>query len=337
MKAIVYSLIVFLISFLNCYKPSGSQIQPNPYAKWASESEGLFAKNLPKRIPNWRNRSYSLDPLRLKVLTEVNTIDGVDEIPESSKEKAKFDLILQNLNFPKPVESILEEYIYGIYFIKGLGSTGLTSFVIDESKNTVGGIIYLDTDLITLPGNDWASYKDNTVFHSNTNERLSVQISDENRMEDTLKFILLHELGHIVSVIKNQVPSFQAEFRDFSKFPLFKDVWITETESLYDHTFFPERSKIKFYNKTPVMQIFPEGLSIYRKLKNSAFVSLYAATNGDDTFAEAFAQYVFVVLEKKKYKIQFQRFGTIEFSFENPILLESGRRYREFFETIGLK
>ncbi|MCZ8344384.1 MAG: hypothetical protein O9301_15225 [Leptospira sp.] len=337
MKAIVYSLIVFLLSFLNCYQPTGPGIQPNPYAKWAKESEGLFTKNLPKWIPNWKRRSYDLDPLRLKVLTEVNAIDGVEEIPRSSKEKAKFDLLLQRINFPEKIEFILDTSIFGIYFVQGLGVTGLTSFVIDESKNTVGGIVYLDTDLITLPANDWASFKDNTAFHQMPNERLTIQISEENRTEDTLKFIILHELGHIVSVMKNQVPSFQAEFRDFSKFPLFKDVWTTETESLYDQTFFPERSKIKFYSKTPELQIFPEGLSIYRKLKNSAFVSLYAATNGDDSFAEAFAQYVFVVLEKKKYKVQIQRFGKVEFSLENPILLESGRRYREYFESIGLK
>lgn len=337
MNRFIYLLIPFLFNLNACTPEPSATIPKNPYAIWASESPGLKIETLPSKKGSWQSRSFALDRERTSLLKAINEIDGIEEVPETSPLKNKFETILNEIQFPSSVHALSEKLIYGIYFVKGLGSSGLSAFLMDNSGRIQGGIMFLDTDLLDKGSNDWASFKDNTAFRSAPNESLSIQISNENNIQETLRYIILHELGHVLSVTNKYVPDFREETRDFRKFALYKDVWESETFSPYEKTFFPERSKIKFYRKDPSLSLFPEGLMIYRKLKNSSFVSLYAATNADDTFAEAFVQYVYVVLEKKPYHIQLKKNGEPEFEWTNPIEKEGGRRFRDLFLSIDLK
>ncbi|MGV3667559.1 MAG: hypothetical protein ACO1NV_15635, partial [Leptospira bouyouniensis] len=87
----------------------------------------------------------------------------------------------------------------------------------------------------------------------------------------------------------------------------------------------------------PTIPIFPDGKFLYKKLTNTQFVSLYAATNADDTFAEAFVQYVHVYLLKKEYKVIFVSGNDSEVLLAEPISKEGGRKFRELFKDIFAK
>ncbi|PJZ44710.1 hypothetical protein [Leptospira brenneri] len=329
----IISLLPFL--FWVC-TPSSFSIPPNPYADWAKNNVGLQVKNLPPLQGTWNQRIYPLDKNRLDTLVSVNVIDGIDDIPSPTKDlsiwKTKLNQIQNSL--PKAVNDLADSYIYGIYFVTNLGSTGLTGIVRDENGKPIGGIIFLDSDLLGDGGNDWASKKESTAFLPSKEHSIKIHLDDSNSIETAVQFIILHELGHILSITKGHAPDFSETQRDFRKFPLFEGIWWSETYSPYEATFFPERNKIKFYKKTPNLSLFPEGKFLYKKLTNTGFVSLYAATNADDTYAEAFAEYVHVVLLKKEYKVILTSKNSSETLLQNPINKEGGRRFREIFQTM---
>ncbi|MDF3819301.1 hypothetical protein P3G55_05290 [Leptospira sp. 96542] len=328
-----FKILISVICLVGC-EPNTIEISQNPYTDWARNHPGLQVANLPEKKGNWQTRFYPLDKERLETLGDVNAIDGITEVPRPTSDFKTYETRLIRVAeiLPNPVKKILEKYLYGIYFVQGLGSTGLTGIVRGKNKEPLGGILFLDTDYLQKPINDWATEKDGSAFQ--THESLSLKLSEENSNIQTLKFIILHELGHILATVLNHAPDYSETYRDYRKFPIFEGVWITETISPYDQTFFPERNSIRFYKKHANTKLFPDGYNIYKKLKNTSFVSLYAATNADDTYAEAFAQYVTVVLEKEDYIVKINANGKEEEILKNPILLEGGRRFRILFEKV---
>lgn len=335
MRSNPYLISVLLFLFWAC-TPSSFTLPKNPYAAWAKESIGLQSKNLPHLQGTWNTRVYPLDSKRLDTLIAINAIDGIEDIPGPTKDlspwKAELNQIYKTL--PKEVNALSDSLVYGIYFVTNLGSTGLTGIVRDESGKPIGGIIYLDSDLLGDGGNDWASKKESTAFLPSKEHSIKIHLDDSNSKESAIRFIILHELGHIVSIVKAHAPDFSENQRDFRNFPLYNGIWWSETYSPYEATFFPERNKIKFYQSTPSISLFPEGKFLYKKLTNTQFVSLYAATNADDTYAEAFAQYVHVFLLGKEYKVILTSNGSSETLLQDPIRKEGGRRFRDLFQNI---
>ncbi|TGL87807.1 hypothetical protein EHQ68_00120 [Leptospira congkakensis] len=335
MRSNPYIISLLLLLFWTC-SPQPFSLPPNPYADWAKNNIGLQSKNLPSLQGTWTDRVYPLDPKRLETLIAINAIDGIDDIPKPTKDLSSWKLELAEIqkSFPIEVNGLFDSLVYGIYFVTNLGSTGLTGIVRDEDGKAIGGIIFLDSDLLGDGGNDWASKKESTAFLPSNEYSIQIHLDDSNSKESAIRFIILHELGHILSITEGHAPDFSEKQRDFRNFPLFNGIWWSETYSPYEVTFFPERNKIKFYQKTPTLSLFPEGKSIYKKLTNTGFVSLYAATNADDTYAEAFAEYIHVVILKKDYKVILSVKGSSETLLQNPITKEGGRRFRETFQTI---
>ncbi|TGK47838.1 hypothetical protein EHQ16_01435 [Leptospira kanakyensis] len=335
MRSNPYIISLLLLLFWTC-SPQSFSLPPNPYADWAKNNIGLQRKTLPSLQGTWNTRVYPLDPKRLDTLTAINAIDGIEDIPKSTKDLSSWKLELTNIqkSFPKEVNDLFDSLVYGIYFVTDLGSTGLTGIVRDDHGKAIGGIIFLDSDLLGDGGNDWASKKESTAFLPSNEYSIQIHLDDSNSKESAIRFIILHELGHILSITQGHAPDFSEPQRDFRKFPLFDGIWWSETYSPYEATFFPERNKIKFYQKTPTLSLFPEGKFLYKKLKNTGFVSLYAATNADDTYAEAFAEYIHVLILKKDYKVILSTGAGSEILLQNPIKGEGGRRFRETFQTI---
>lgn len=335
MRSNPYLISLFLFLFWVC-TPTSFSLPENPYADWAKDNIGLQEKNLPALDGNWNTRVYPLDSNRLDTLIAINAIDEITDVPKPTKDlspwKKELNQIFQLM--PKELNALTNSLVYGIYFVTDLGSTGLTGIVRNKEGKPIGGIIFLDSNLLMDGSNDWATKKEATAFLPSKDHSIRVHLDDTNSKQITLRFIILHELGHIVSIVQGQAPDFSETQRDFRKFPLYDGIWWSETYSPYEATFFPERNQIKFYQSAPTLSLFPEGKLIYKKLTNTGFVSLYAATNADDTYAEAFAQYAHVYLYKNEYKVILTSNGISETLLHDPIRKEGGRRFRETFQTI---
>jgi hypothetical protein len=333
--------LLFLISLVlvNC-RENPPVFPINTYASWSLNDPGLQRRSLIFPLgEEWESRVHSLDQIRLETLIAVNKIDGISEIPQASPDEAQFTARLREVrkSLPDKVNEQFSKYLLSIYFVKNLGSSGLTG-IIRYNQDPIGGIIFIDTSLLSNSANAWATAKEKTVFSFNTGEDLKVIL--ENDAEDTinnaLAFILLHEFGHILATVDKHAPDYSVIKRDYRGFPYFKDFWISESQSEYDGDV-KERNKIQFYSKNKRAMV-PEGLEVYSDLKDTPFVTLYSATSADDSFAEAYASYVHVILQGKPYEVRYLKDGESKVIFENGINRRQGNSQREFFNKVfGIK
>ncbi|WP_411821863.1 hypothetical protein [Leptospira sp. 'Mane'] len=334
-KNFKFTLLLLLLSF-QC-KPNPPHFDPNPYADWSLNDPGLQRSSLSFPLAEtWDGRVRTLDKVHTQTIIELNKIDGFTEVPEKSDKEDLFSkrLSLIRKNLPEKVSILMDRYLYGIYFVKNLGGTGVTG-IIRYNKEPIGGIIFLDTDLLNQPANEWATFKEKSVFTEQEGKNLRVILeTEENNTEvAALEFILLHEFGHILATVESHAPDYSVVKRDYRNLPFFKGIWIGETMSEFDEDDFAERKKIKFYGKEKI-NLVPDGLNLYKKLHDLPFVTLYSATNADDSYAEAFASYIHVVLQGKPYEVHLVEPNAKSVIFRNGILRDEGEQSRKFFDKI---
>lgn len=324
-------VFISFLSFCGFCTPDKAILQDNPYSDWAQSSAW---NDFPVQAENWEKRILPLKKEWKEGLDRLNQIDGIDLLVSEAKTPAWLGEPSIR-RFPSVIDSLFQKYLKGIVFVQNLGSTGVTVIVRDNQGNPKGGIVFLDVTYLDKPINDWATLKERTAFHIALDEDLNLKLADEkeNSKVGTYEFILLHEFGHIFSVVMGIAPDFSLKKRDFSLYPFYKDIWDSDVDSPFDHTILAERKKLRFYGK-PELVLFPEGFHFYKKLKNTPFVTLYAAGNADDTFAEAFVSYVHCLLMKRPYQVEIRKSGKTIFKAKNGIEEESGRRPREFIANL---
>ncbi len=324
-------LFLLFSGFFWFCSPEKGVVPDNPYSTWAQSSAWA---DFPEPKENWEKRILPLKKDWKDGLDQLNQIDGIDLLVSEAKTPAWLGEPAIR-RFPPVVDSLFQKYLKGIVFVQNLGSTGVTVIVRDAEGKPKGGIVFLDVSYLDKPVNDWATSKERTAFQISADEELNLKLAEEkeNSKIATYEFILLHEFGHIYSVVMGIVPDFSLKKRDFSTYPFYEDVWDSEVDSPFDRTILSERKKLRFYGK-PELVLFPEGFHFYKKLKNTPFVTLYAAGNADDTFAEAFASYVHCSLMRRPYQVEIKKGGKSIFKAQNGIDEESGRRPREFIANL---
>ncbi|TGL61256.1 hypothetical protein EHQ58_05625 [Leptospira ognonensis] len=335
----LYILFLLPILLVNC-RAKDVVIPDNPYASWSLREPGLQRRSLNFPLgEEWDARSQPLDQMRRETLIAINEIDGIKDRPIASDHAQDFISKLSGIkkSFPEKVNEQFNKYVFAIYFVKNLGSSALSG-IIRYNKDPIGGIIFIDTDWLGKPANEWATAKEKTVFSFGSGEDLKLVLEKEenNTVSNALAFILLHEFGHIISIVDNVSPDYSLPKRDFRSFPFFKDIWLSEVESEHDSEL-TDKKKIKFYSKG-MIPFGSEGIKLYSELEDTPFVTLYASTNADDTFAEAYASYVHVVLQGKPYEVHAINGSESKLIFENGISRSSGKSQRLFLNKIfGIK
>jgi len=339
MNTPLYILFLVSVLFVNC-RAKTVVIPENPYAAWSLTDPGLQRRSLNFPLgEEWDARSHTLDDIRRETLLALNKIDGISDRPIASDDEAAFVAKLASIkrSFPDKVNEQFNKYVFAIYFVKNLGGSAVTG-IIRYNRDPIGGIIFIDTDWLGKTANDWATSKEKTVFSFAEGEDLKVILEKEenNTVANALAFILLHEFGHIVAAVDNIGPDWSLPKRDYRTFPYFKDFWISEVDSEYDGDI-KDRNKIKFYSKNKI-PFGTEGKSLYSDLEDTPFVTLYAATNADDSFAEAYASYVHVILQGKPYEIHAVQGSDEKIIFENGISRSEGKSQKQFLDKIfGIK
>ena len=331
----LYILFLLSVPLVNC-RPDPPPIPTNPYAVWNLNDPGLQRRSLNFPLgETWDQRAKELDAVRKSTLLAINEIDGISDIPSGAPDANVFASKLSKIrqSFPDKVNEQFDQYVFAVYFVRNLGSSGLTG-IIRYNKEPIGGIIFIDTERLSKKANEWATEKEKTVFSFAPGQDLKVTLeTDENNtIENSLAFILLHEFGHILATVDAVAPDFSLMKRDFKTFPYFKDFWFTEVHSEYD-TDIKDRTKFKFYSKEKI-PFSPNGLELYSELEDSPFVTLYSANNADDSFAEAYASYVHVILQNKPYEVHAIQDSESKLIFDNGINRSEGKSQREFLNKI---
>jgi len=281
-----------------------------------------------RRLHTWKaalarpvdERIGPASPQLVEYLSLDNIYNGFPERPRTAKLDAAFlaDVKGAIADLPPGIWRLFNERLIGVYFVEDLGGTGFTDFVADQAGRPAGYVVLDSAILGRQTANAWATWKENTPFKTQTMFKLDARIEagrDDNR-RSAIRYILLHELGHVLSIGGNIHPPGNAAPREIpakTKYPFFDLSWTIDRRAgkyvtLFDANF-PQRKDVVYYfgAKLAASEMVPA----YSNLEKTNFPSLYAVTHPADDFAEAFASYVHVVLMKRPWQITISRSGEV--------------------------
>lgn len=260
-------------------------------------------------------------------LTLDNIANGYPNRPQPAALPADF---LQDVNdafagIPLPVRRLLERKLAGIYFLKDLGGTGFTEYVLDAASRPAAGFVVLDQDVLAgQTANAWAAWKENTPFRADARFKLEAQIEEtaQDNRGNAIQYILLHELGHVLSTGETMHPRWDRTPRQVASvaaFPFARLGWkdpkgADRYASRFDAAF-PLRRQVAYYFGAKL-----DGdrmVEAYDQLEGTNFPTLYAATNPADDFAESFVSYVHTVLLKRPLEIRLYRDGKLAKTYKS--------------------
>ena len=276
---------------------------------WAS----ALAKPLEQRV--------GAAPSELLVYLNLDNIaSGLPNRPHAAVIPVDFmkDLNDAIAELPPPVKSLVAQKLVGVYLVRDLGGTGFTDYVHGGWLSRDAGFVVLDIDvLIKQSANAWATWKENTPFRADAAFKLEAQIEaeDGDNRKNAIQYILLHELGHIISIGENIHPRWDRPPSSLNEFPFAVLSWQWDTAkkkyaSRYDDLIFRERPDVRYYFGPTISarRILP----LYTALQDTNFPTLYAATHPGDDFAESFVSYVHTVLQKRPWEIRLFSEGKLD-------------------------
>ncbi len=284
-------------------------------------SKSFWAAVLAKPV----EQRVSSAPDELLVYVNLDNIaSGVPNRPHAAILPADFQKNVRNAidELPPSVKALIDKKLVGIYFVKDLGGTGFTDYVHGDSLNRDAGFIVLDVDvLMRQTANAWATWKENTPFKPDTSYALQAQIENESgdNRKNAIQYILLHELGHIISIGENIHPRWDGPASSVEKFPFAMLSWklipdAPRYESIFDKAF-PLRQKLVYYFGAQLNG--SQMLEAYEQFATTNFPTLYAATRPGDDFAESFVSYVHSVVMKRPWEIRLYTDGKLAKSYKS--------------------
>lgn len=281
--------------------------------QWIDAWREAFAKPVEKRFG-------PASPALVQRLALDNIANGFRERPRAASPDAGFmrDVREALADLPPAVRAVLGPDFAGVYFVEELGGTGYTD-VIHEGERPVGAYIVLDAGVLSRHrANGWATWKESTPFrpHPGITLKSRIQPDSADTRKHAIQYILLHELGHVLSVRHRVHPEWKLspkEVPQSQEHPFFRLSWRTNRvadryESRFDDTF-PLRKDIVYYLGAKLPG--DAAAALYRDLEKTSFPTLYAATHPADDFAESFANYVHVVLMKRPFAIEITENGRV--------------------------
>lgn len=231
-----------------------------------------------------------------------NAAQGWPERPRAVTPSAALTADLRRAieDLPPEVVRLVADRLAGLFFVEELGGSAYTETVLDRHGRPVGAFIVFDAGALDRTANAWATWKERSPFRESgevTIEATIAEPADDTRAR-ALSFILLHELGHVVSVGRDLHPDWSLPPpRRLGRWPFAALDWRRGDDgrwaSRYDEAW-KGRAKLRYY--APVETALPatEAIEAWVRLAATGFPTLYAATNPYDDFAESFATFVHV-------------------------------------------
>lgn len=249
----------------------------------------------------------------IEYVAMVNQATGNPALPVSFTPPQDFhdDVKSAIADMPHAVQRLLESSLLGVFFANGLGSSAITDVVADAEGTILGAVVALDVgSFIDRSANEWATWKENTPFIALPLMTLEAAIASpgHDTRRQALQYLLLHEFGHVLTACRATLPNWWQtlpDLRGAHPWPFFDLCWKMDDEGQIlpkpEHDF-ALRPYVAYYSGANLST--DELLSVYAALEQTGFASLYGATNVYDDFAEAFANYVHVVLMQRHYQLR---------------------------------
>lgn len=242
---------------------------------------------------------------------------------------------------PVQVKQLIAGKLAGIYFVKDLGGSGYTDSI-DNIFGSNAGFIVLDIDVLARStANAWATWKERTPFNADSRYRLdaAIEANTQDNRKNAIQYILLHELGHVISLGENIHPQWGQQENKISpdRYPFAKLSWetVNQNDGGYISRFetqFPLRKNIVYYFGARLDG--NQMIDAYRQLEGTNFPTLYAATSPSDDFAESFVSYVHTVILKRPLEIRIYRDGQIAETYKSCWELKRCAEKRKLLEYL---
>lgn len=189
---------VFVFFGILFCKPSQTTMGNNPYYQLfrkhpITQMERYFS------MEGWEQRISGLNSEEQNFVQEMNRIDGITDLPEAENElnpwKERLSTVRKSL--PNSVNTILDRSLFKVILCKNLGSSGLSSFVYDNT-GPKGGVVFLDTKLLNQTANEWITQKENSPFISgNIQVKVRIESDTKDKIETAIEYILLHSYNFV--------------------------------------------------------------------------------------------------------------------------------------------
>ena len=219
-------------------------------------------------------------------------------------------------DLPEAVKTLVKDRLVGIYLVEGLAqsehsdSLGMAFAVVGFWRQHVGTVILLDRNETDMRANEAMAgmeYVPSRDYHGVAVEpRLAAR--GENDRVTTLRYVLLHELGHLVDFDREIIPdwfSYDANEMDCGFACL---SWRTPERHRYSRWIDSAMATMRAGRTDEYVKALPE---TFRLLGKSNFPSLYATTMPEEDFAESFAMYVHTIMMRRPWELTVRRNGTI--------------------------
>jgi len=290
-----------------------------------------------------RERVRPAPDIVIDYLRKDNALNGYKERPRQAKVDPSFleDIHAAIDELPQMARKHMEEHVIAVFLVQDLGTTGFGELLREFDQNRLGFIV-LNVDFLNKKANEWMSWRENSPFRDKGVYTVEAEIErkEHDSRKSAIQYILLHELGHLVGVAKGAHPNWFTG-GDPRAWPFAGLSWLTHKtalngESRYDD-FFRTRKALKFYafqNAALSSEAIGE---TFTALSGTDFVSLYAATNMYDDFAETYAMYVHVILQKKPWRVRVVRDGKMVTEMREPILNPRLIRKKEYMQELFKK
>jgi hypothetical protein len=260
-----------------------------------------------------------------------NTFQGYRERPEPASAESAFvrEVSMAVASLPPSIQAIADRVLVYVALVRDLGGgTGYMDVVSGADGAAVGGFIVLDEGALDRTANAWASWKEESAFRPSADWRLDVRIEtpDDDTRVNAIRFILLHELGHVIDAVLGITQIAGGNTRNIFRNGFYTLSWAypppsrqvlrpgDALRSRFDLAW-PERETLAFYAFDDARHDLADARPIYQWLQQTNFPTLYAATSSADDFADSFASYVHVVMDQRPYGIWLHNGAQSEFLF----------------------
>ena len=211
---------------------------------------------------------------------------------------------------PPRIHRLASRHVVAVYLLENDWGTGTTEAVQDDQGRWRYGYIALNLSVLERTANAWGSWKERSAFQPDPPARIDMVLESEaaDTVDGALRFIFLHELGHVLGLALGVHGFWDAEPVPVETLdsPFVRLSWQPDGSGKLVSRWrerFPVLSQLHFYSFGEATLKASEAADVYRALAQTDFPSLYAATNPYDDWAETFVVYVHTRMLGQPYRV----------------------------------
>ncbi len=242
-------------------------------------------------------------------------------------------------DMPQEVRDLVRDRLVGIYLVEGLAqsensdSLGMAFEVQGFWRQHVGTVILIDRNDTDKRANEAMAGMEYVPSRDYRGMAVAPRLArrGENDRVTTLRYVLLHEFGHLVDFERDIVSGWFSHDDAHPDCAFACLSWINPDRHRYSRYLNSAMSQVQSGNHDDYVRSLPD---TFQRLEKSNFPSLYATTMPAEDFAESFAMYVHTVLMQRPWELTLRKNGTIVGTLGSCFTDGRCRDKRDYFDRL---